>query len=138
MSRRVFVDSDVILDVLADRKPHSQHARRLFSMMDKGQVLGHTSPIIFANLFYLLRKQNGLKTAKDLLTKLKILFNVLPMDGKTVDLALASEMSDFEDALQYHCAEAAGMEIILTRNARDYRGGAIPHSTPEEFLSSLA
>ncbi|MDB5048873.1 MAG: twitching motility protein PilT [Fibrobacteres bacterium] len=136
MKRKVFVDSDVILDVLADREPHSGPAKRLFSLMDKGVVEGFTSPLIFSNLVYLLRKQNGHAAAKSQLKKLRILFKVLPMDEKVVDSALDSTLADFEDALQYHCASKAGIETIVTRNGRDYKGIPGTLLTPDEFLLS--
>lgn len=137
MKRKIFVDSDVILDVLADREPHSGPAKKLFNMMDKGEVDGFTSPLIFSNLFYLLRKQNGQSAAKGQLKKLRILFKVLPMDEKVVDSALESALSDFEDASQYHCASKAGIETIITRNGKDYKGIAGNLLTPDEFLLSL-
>lgn len=134
MKRKVFVDSDVILDVLADREPHSGPAKRLFNKLYRGEVDGFTSPLIFSNLFYLLRKQNGQAAAKGQLKKLRILLKVLPIDEKTVDSALGSALPDFEDALQYHCAAKAGIETIITRNVKDYKGVPGTLVTPDEFL----
>lgn len=135
--RTVFVDSDVILDVLADREPHNRPAKSLFSLIDRGQVKGCTSPLIFSNLFYLLRKQNGHASAKSMLRKLRMLLQVLPMGEKTVDGALDAGMADFEDALQYRCAADAGIETIITRNGRDFKGIPVRHLSAEEFLLSL-
>ncbi|MDQ3002061.1 MAG: PIN domain-containing protein [Fibrobacterota bacterium] len=127
----------MILDLLADREPFNTHAKKLFGRVDKGEVDGFTSPSVFSNLFYLLRKQEGSAKAKSLLKKLRILLKVLPMDDKVLDSALASPMQDFEDALQYHCSAKAGVDTIITRNGRDYKG--VPGSlfTPEEFLKSM-
>jgi predicted nucleic acid-binding protein len=136
MTRRIFVDSDVILDVLANRQPHVQAAKPLFAMIDRGEVKACTSPLIFSSLFYLLRKQHGPAAAKSMLRKLRRLFEVLPMDGKAVDGALDASMSDFEDALQYRCAADAGVDILITRNNRDFKGISIQHQTAEEFLHS--
>ena len=137
MSRKVFVDSDVIFDFLTEREPHNLFAKRLFSMIDRGEIQGFTSPLIFANLYYLLRKQSGHQAAKTWLRKMKLLFNLLPIDGKVVDAALDSPMSDFEDALQSHCARAGGMDILITRNRKDYKESPIPHMTAEEFLGTF-
>ena len=137
MKRRIFIDSDVILDLLADREPFNLHAKKLFGRIDKGDVEGFTSPLIFSNLFYLLRKQEGSAKAKSLLKKLRILLKVLPMDDKVLDSALASSMQDFEDALQYHCAANAGVDTIITRNGRDFKGVPGSFFTPEEYLKSM-
>lgn len=137
MIRRVFVDSDVFLDVLADRKPHSQSAKKLFSKIDRGEVKGCTSPLTFSNLSYLLRKQKGHAAAKSMLRKLRMLFQVLPMDEKTVDGALAAGVADFDDAMQYRSAAEAGVETIITRNGRDFKGIPVRNLSADEFLLSL-
>lgn len=137
MKRRIFIDSDVILDVLSNREPFNQHAETLFQKIDKGDVEAFTSPLVFANLFYLLRKQVGSAKAGALLKKLRLLLKVLPMNDKVVDSALASPMSDFEDALQFHCASIAGVDTIVTRNARDFKNVPGALFTPEEYLKSM-
>jgi predicted nucleic acid-binding protein len=138
VKRRIFIDSDVILDVLADREPFNLHAGRLFDRIDKGDVEAFTSPLVFANLFYLLRKQIGSSKASGHLKKLRILLKVLPMNDKIVDSALASPMQDFEDALQFHCAANAGVDTIVTRNSRDFKGIPGALFTPEEYLKSMS
>jgi predicted nucleic acid-binding protein len=137
MKRKIFVDSDVILDVLANRIPHSGPAKKLFNLMDQGKIEAFTSPLIFSNLFYLLRKEIGYAAAKAQLKKLRILFRVLPMDEKIVDSALNAPMPDFEDALQYHCAAKAGIETIVTRNIKDHKDMRASLLTPDEFIHSL-
>ena len=137
MKRRIFIDSDVILDVLSNRQPFNHHAEILFQRIDKGDVEAFTSPLVFANLFYLLRKQVGSAKAGGLLKKLRLLLKVLPMNDKVVDSALSSPMADFEDALQYHCASIAGVDTIVTRNARDFKNVPGALFTPEEYLKSM-
>jgi predicted nucleic acid-binding protein len=137
MIRKVFVDSDVILDVLANREPHNQPARILFSKIDRGEVKGCTSPVVFAHVFYILRKLAGPASAKSMLRKLRMFFQVLPMDGRTVDGALDTGLPDFEDAMQYRCAVDAGVETIITRNSKDFKGIPIRPLSADEFLLSL-
>lgn len=106
-------------------------------MIDRGEVKASASPLIFSNLFYLLRRQHAPAAAKSMLRKLRRLFEVLPMDGKAVDGALDASMSDFEDALQYKCAADAGVDLLITRNGRDFKGISIHHQTAEVFLHSF-
>lgn len=137
MKRRIFLDSDVILDHLAERAPFNIHAEILLRKIDKGEVDACTSPLIMANLFRLLRKSRGGAVAKRLLKNLRLLVKVLPMDERVVDAALLSPLSDFEDALQFHCAANNGVDTIVTRNAGDFRGNPAKLYSPEEFLNSL-
>jgi len=137
VKKRIFLDSDIILDHLLDRPPFNQHAEILFRKAYNGEIDAYTSPVAFANLFYVLRKAAGAKIAKAGLKKLRLLVKVLPMDDKVVDSALEAGMPDFEDALQYHCASKSGIDIIVTRNAKDYRGNPVSLYSAEEFLNSL-
>lgn len=137
MKRRIFVDSDVILDHLLDRPPFNRHAELLFKKAFKGEFEAYTSPVVYANLFYVLRKAAGAETAKAGLKKLRVLLKILPMDESVVDSALGSPMPDFEDSLQYHCAAKSGLKIIVTRNGKDYKGNPVSLYSPEEFLNSL-
>lgn len=136
MKKRVFLDSDVIFDLLTDRVPHNRPAEKLFRKIDKGELEGFTSPLVYANLFYLMRKSQGGPEAKSLLRNLRLLVKVLPMGEKVVDAALDSSMADFEDAMQFHTAASAGIDIIITRNAKDFKGSNASLYTPEEFLNS--
>lgn len=59
---------------------------------------------------------------------------MLPVDDKVIELALQSEFRDFEDAIQYYCAIENGIEVLITRNLKDFRSATIPVMTAEEFL----
>src|SRR3989339_270946 len=116
---KLFVDSDIILDLLAEREPHYIHAARLFTLINQNKIIAHTSPLIFANLHYLLKKQTTNFVALKSLRKLKTEFN------------------DFEDAIQYYTAVNNGITLIITRNKIDYKRSKIDILTAEEFLKSL-
>ena len=135
--KKVFVDSDVILDLLAKREPHYLHAAKLFTLIDQQKVKGYTSPIVFAILHYLLRKNTSNLTALKSLRKLKTLINILSVDERIIDQSLNSEFTDFEDAIQYFAAVNNGIAIIITRNKADYKKSKIPVVTAEEYLKSL-
>lgn len=138
MSTRVFVDSDVILDLVACRQPFYHEAARLFSLADSGHLTICSSSLIFANLFYILRKQSSSSAAVAALQKLRLLISVLPVTEKIIDLALSSIFADFEDAIQYYTAVEHGILVLLTRNIKDYQKPAITVCSPQEFLKSLS
>jgi predicted nucleic acid-binding protein len=137
MIRRVFIDGDVILDLLLAREPFFPAATRFFLLVQEGKIQGCVSPLIFSNLFYVLRKQLSASEALTALRKLKLLTQVLPVDERTIDLALASEFKDFEDAIQYYVALSNGIDAIITRNKRDYKASKLPLLTAEECVELL-
>jgi len=134
---KLFLDSDIILDLLAQREPHYIHAARLFTLIDQNEVIAYTSPLIFANLHYLLKKQTSNLSALKNLRKLKTLTNILTIDERVIEQSLNSEFNDFEDAIQYFTAVNNGITLIITRNKTDYKRSKIDVLTAEEFLKSL-
>ncbi len=135
---RVFIDSDIILDVLAKRNAFYIYAAKLFTLLDKGDVYGFTSPIVFANIHYILRKEKSKKYALKSLRKLKSLISILPIDEKIIELALDSSFNDFEDAIQYHTAKSYEVNFIITRNKKHYKQSKISICTAEEYLKIWA
>ena len=133
---KLFIDSDIILDLLAQREPHFEYAAKLFTLIDQQKVEAYTSPLIFAKLHYILRKLTSSASALKSLRKLKTLINVLAIDDRVIGQALNSEFNDFEDAIQYFTAVNNGIGILLTRNKADYKKSKITVSTAEEFLTT--
>ena len=131
---KLFVDTDVILDLLGQRLPHFHFSAVLFTFAEMKKLELYTSPLIMANTFYILRKQLGNEQAKNALRKLRILLNVIDSSEAVVDKALNSDFSDFEDAIQYYTALEHGISVILTRNLRDYKNASVIVQTPEAFL----
>ena len=136
MSKTVFVDADIILDLLCKREPFYPYAAEVFTLGDKGILKCVTTPLVFANVFYILRKLLGIEKAKELLRKLRIMIGIVEMNDKVVDLALNSSFSDFEDGIQYFTAREQGIQYLLTRNIKDYKGFDLIVQTPEEYLKA--
>ena len=134
---KLFIDSDIILDLLAKREPHYTYASRLFTLIDKKEIIAFTSPLIIANLHYILRKMTSNASAKKSLRKLKTFVKILPIDEKVIEQSLNSDFNDFEDAIQYFTSVNNGIKLLLTRNKRDYKKSKIPILTAEEFLKTL-
>ena len=137
MTFKVFIDSDIILDVLAKREPFDKPAALLLSLIEIGKIDGYTSPIVFSNVHYVLRKRVSKKTTIDSLKYLKSLIQILPLDKRAIELALDSEFNDFEDAIQYFCAEQNNINYIITRNKIDYKKAEITVLNAKEFLAML-
>ena len=126
MSRRVFVDTVVILDLLLARELFFPAAAELFLLIQDGEIEGSTSPVVIANLFYILRQGMPATEAVTALRKLRLLLGILSVDEKTIDRGLASSFADFEDAIQYYSAVAYNLDAVVTRNKKDYKAAEIP------------
>lgn len=101
---KIFVDTDVCLDLLSGRMRFNKTAEIIFSLADKGKLKIYVSSLLFSNIDYVLRSQYSTKHSRQLIAKFKTLVQVLAVDSKTIDLALASDFNDFEDTIQYSCA----------------------------------
>jgi predicted nucleic acid-binding protein len=133
--RKLFIDTNIVIDLLAEREPFYEDAAKLFSLSDKNKIKLSVSSLTFANTNYLLQKTNSASTAKEILRKFKILTVVLSIDDKIIDLALNdSGFGDFEDAIQYYSAIENNQEILITRNLKDFRTSKIPVMTASEFI----
>src|SRR5687767_4176414 len=132
--KKVFVDTDIILDLLSMREPFYSHSAYLFSEADKEKIKVYVSSLSFSNLNYILSRQYSADQSRKKLLKFKTLVNVLPVNDKIVELALSSDFKDFEDGLQYFTAIENNLKIILTRNLKDYKTAEITVMTAEQFL----
>ena len=135
MKRKVFVDTDIIYDLIAKRDPFYFAAARLFTLADEGKIQIFISALSLPNVHYLLSKKKSEEEAKQILRKLKVLVNVTPLNEKIIDLALNSEFSDFEDAIQYFSALQSEVEVLLTRNLKDYKKAQISVLTAQDFIN---
>lgn len=136
--KSVLCDINFILDIFLKREPFYTPSARLFSLIEEKKLRGFLSAQSFPILFYLLVKEIKREKALRVLEKLRIVFSIAAVDEKVIDLALASDFKDFEDAVQYYSAIHARADCVITRNKSDYRAEGIPVITPEEFLAAIA
>lgn len=134
--RRVFIDTNILLDLLLERQPWVNQASVLFSMADRKELDLLCCSLSFSTAIYLM---NRLKyTRKEIITKLAIvksLCTVTTVDSSVIGRVLQSDFSDLEDGMQYYSALAANAEVIVTRNEKDYILSNIPVLSPTEFLN---
>lgn len=135
--KKLFIDTNIVIDLLAKRDPFYSAAAKIFSMADKNQIELSISSLTFANTNYVLARVKTSKEAREILRKFRVLVTVLSLNEKIVDLALNDEgFSDLEDGLQYYSAIENGQDIIITRDLNDFKGAEIPVMTADEFLTS--
>lgn len=131
---KVFADTNIVLDLLAKRDGFYGAAQELFSKADNKEIELYVSALTIANTYYLLANRYKIDEVRKILIRFKILVKVLPTDDKIIDLALASDFKDFEDAMQYYTALENGLDIVITRNKRDFKNINLPILTAQEYL----
>jgi len=134
---KVFVDSDIVLDLLSARQPHYKYAAELFSLADQNSIKLYVSSLTFANVNYILSKQLPAGQARKMLLKFKTFINVLSVNDKIIELALVSDFQDFEDAIQYNTAIENGITTLLTRNLKDFKKAEIVVLTAQQYLKAI-
>lgn len=132
----LFVDTNIVIDLLAQREEFYVEAQELFTLADREEVKLSVSALSFCNIYYIMRKYHTSEYVRNALNKLKILVNTLPVDDKIIELALHSDFKDFEDAIQYHSAIQHHSHIIITRNKKDFKNSSLPVFTAREYLNS--
>lgn len=130
----VLVDTNIVMDLLTKRREYYEPASELFTLSDNREIKLSISSLTFANIYYLLSRELNAEKAKKILRKFKLLVQVLPMDDKIIDLSLNSDFRDFEDAIQYYSAIENKLEIIITRNLKDFKLSRIPVMTASDYL----
>ena len=132
---RILVDTNIVLDLLSKREEFYKEAQELFTLADQSKVKLYISSLTLANTHYLLTRNHKLDEVRKILIKFKVLVTVLSMDDKILELALISDFKDFEDALQNYAAELnKEIEIIITRNTKEYKNSSLAIMTPDNYL----
>lgn len=137
MKKRLFLDTNVILDLLGERDPFYDSIAKVASLADKEELILVVSPISFATLNYFISKFESSQIAQVKLRKFKIICEICKLDEYIIEKGLNSDFKDFEDALQYFSATASDCDIIITRNGKDFKKSLLPVMSAEEFLRSI-
>ncbi len=133
--KKLFINTNIVIDLLSRREPFYKEAAQLFSLADKKKIELSISALTIANTSYTLLRQTNADKTKEILRKLKLIINILPLDDKIVGLALNdNSFQDFEDGLQYFTALENNQELIITRNLKDFKNSALPVMTARQFL----
>ena len=137
MINKLFIDTNVMLDLLGEREPFYDSVAKIATIADKGKVKLIVSALSYSTVFYLLSKFEANDVVKEKLRKFKVISETSDLTDRIIDKGLSSKFSDFKDALQYYCALKTNCNLLITRNVKDFKKSAIPVLTPDEYLKSL-
>ena len=134
---RIFLDTNVILDLLGERVPFFDSIAKVATLADQKKLTLIVSPLSFTTIDYVLNKYETSESVLNKLRKFKIICEICEVYEEIIDKALNSSFKDFEDAVQYYTALQSNCSIIITRNGKDFKHSTIPIMTAEEYLSSI-
>lgn len=134
---KVLIDTDVILDFFFDRKPYSDHAAKIFSLCEANVVQAYLTPVIMSNAYYLLRQTAKHEKVIEKLGQLLSFTEILIIDKEILVQAMSSKFKDFKDSIQCYTAAKYGIiDLILTRNVKDFKYCEIGVLTPENYIKT--
>ena len=135
---KIFLDTNIIVDLIADRKPFSKYAIEIFQKAEANEIQLFTSSHSLATTHYLLKKYVEEKELRTILYNLLEFITVIAVDEDIMKKSLLSNHKDFEDSIQIFCASTVEkMNFIVTRNTKDFKGSEIPAFNPDEIISKL-
>ncbi|WP_375509491.1 type II toxin-antitoxin system VapC family toxin [uncultured Nostoc sp.] len=135
---RVLIDTNVVLDFLQEREPFVEDAARLFQRIDAGEVQGFIAATTITNIYYILRRTAGVKVAQDAIIQVLTDLHICPVERTILEQAIALNFRDFEDAVQYACGIAHGVDAVITRDVSGFVNALIPVMSPKELDKILA
>jgi len=134
---RILLDTNVVLDVLLDRQPFVDDARRIWEASDRGQFDGYIASFSIPTIHYICRRQSSLESANRAVDQCLAAFEVCVLYRESILAARRMTGGDFEDNLQIAFAITDFLQGIVTRNPADFVDSPIRVYSPEEFLASL-
>jgi predicted nucleic acid-binding protein len=132
----IFVDTNVLLDVLAERRPFYDDSAAVWTLAEQGKLRGLISALSFSNIYYIVRRLKDHRTATRAMFLLRDTFAPVACDQQVLFQAIDAGMKDFEDAIQYYSALRADAACLITRNLDHYPRAALSVLTPTQFLTA--
>lgn len=134
---KVFLDTNIIIDFYDRREQFYTPAAVIFDLAYKGKIKLYVSAVTFVNAFFLLRKAYSRHELYNSMRELASLCKITETDEATVKKCLDEERTDFEDAVQYESAMRHNVDVVVTRNVKDFSGFAKNVLTPTDFLNQI-
>lgn len=135
MIKRVFVDSDIILDVALARNPFVETSKLVLVLLENFVAIGFITSNEITNIYYILRKAGGDTSARIFISEIVKYLTVISVEHDDILKALGSKISDFEDSVQHYAALRNQCDCIVSRNIEDYKLSDIKVYSPVEFLN---
>ncbi|WP_373530243.1 type II toxin-antitoxin system VapC family toxin [Nostoc sp.] len=130
---RILIDTNVVLDFLQEREPFVEDAARVFERIDAGEVQGFIAATTITNIYYIVRRAAGVKVAQDAIIQVLTDLHICPVNRIVLEQAIALNFRDFEDAVQYACGMAHGVDAVISRDVSGFVDALTPVMSPREL-----
>lgn len=132
---KVLIDTNVIIDALTSREPWNESAEKIFIMAANHIIDMYITASSATDIYYLVRKYlHSTEQAKQIMKKLYSFVGILTVSEAECIDALASAISDYEDAVVERVSAKADIDYIITRNVKDYLQGMVKTILPNNFI----
>lgn len=136
--KNILLDTNVLIDFFADRKPFSMEAAILFNFSFKKKINIYISAISYNNIYYILKQSHSHTETIKMLMELNEWTDIIDVSKDIIKESLKSDFKDFEDAIQYNCAKSLNkIDFIVTRNTKDFKTSSLPILTPKEAVTLI-
>ena len=133
---KVFLDTNVVVDLLGERKPFFDDAVRIVEMHRRGFIRVCVSSLTVVNCAYILQKAYTEAVMMEKVRLICNMFDVMPIDNTVIMKAIESGRHDFEDAVQYFSAMRGESDVIVTRDRKGFMDFDTLVMTPSEFVAA--
>jgi predicted nucleic acid-binding protein len=135
---KLLVDTNVLLDVILERKNHMSESAAVLDAIEDGRAEGYVSSHAITTIHYIVAKANGGTAAVMAISDLLDLCDVVAVNEDDFRRALALGLKDFEDAVQVAAALQVGADYLVSRNEKDYRKSPVGVRSPASVATLLA
>jgi len=136
--KHVFMDTNVVIDFLANRQPFALDAAKIFDTALNGTTRIYISAVSYNNIYYILRQSLANNVTIELLDELAEMTEIVDVTGKVIRQSFKTGFKDYEDSIQYCCAiSIPEIEFIITRNSKDFKKSELPVFAPNEAVALL-
>lgn len=131
---RVFLDTEVVLDLLRGTKEWAPHLEAIWDMTLRDELAAYIAEPTLTRVFHAGHGAAGLEAANTLLELCLDQFHVVAVGSDELRAAIDLPGSSIEDKLQMTCAAAADADYFITRKVDQFSGGPVRALTPKEFI----
>lgn len=143
MANRVFLDTNIIFDVIDVSRPNSNQVKKMFSLFKKKDISLSISAITINNIVYVIQHRFKLDISilKKKLGILLQLFEIVPYDLEILTDGLKLSFDDIEDSFQYVSALKCKSDYLITEDKifleKSPKNSNIKILNTNEFLQEL-
>ncbi|MEX0720809.1 MAG: PIN domain-containing protein [Balneolaceae bacterium] len=134
----ILIDTNICLDAILTRMPFAEDALKIIELTESDAVKGKIAAHSLDTIFYILKREYNKKQIYALLKEFRNVFDIADVTQAVIDAAIALKWPDFEDAIQYQAAKAAGCNTIITRNKKDFKHSELSVFTAREYVENFS